>query len=53
MEKIKYPRVEEILYREVLHNGLEVYLIPNKNVKNFYMTFPQNSVLFIQNLKIV
>lgn len=39
MEKIKYPRVEEILYREVLPNGLEVYLIPNKNVKNFYMTF--------------
>ena len=39
MEKIKYPKVDEILYKEVLPSGLEVYLIPNKNVKNFYMTF--------------
>lgn len=39
MEAIKFPRVDETLYYEVLPNGLEVYLIPNKNVKNFYMTF--------------
>lgn len=39
METINYPRVEEVLYKETLSNGLEIYLIPNKNVKNFYMTF--------------
>lgn len=39
MEKIKYAQVEDILYHETLKNGLEVFLIPNKNVKNFYMTF--------------
>ncbi len=39
MEKIKFLQVDEVLYHEVLPNGLNVYLVPNKNVKNYYMTF--------------
>lgn len=39
MKKIKMVGVDETLITETLSNGLKVYLLPNKNVKNFYMTF--------------
>lgn len=39
MKKIKMVGVDEALINETLSNGLKVYLLPNKNVKNFYMTF--------------
>lgn len=39
MEKIKIAGTNEILYYDKLNNGLEVYIVPNKNQKNFYITF--------------
>lgn len=39
MEKIKISGIEEVIYYETLSNGLQVYLLPNTNVKNFYITF--------------
>lgn len=39
MKKIKMVGVDETLITETLSNGLKVYLLPNKNVKNFYITF--------------
>ena len=39
MEKIKISDTNEILYYDKLNNGLEIYIIPNKNQKNFYITF--------------
>lgn len=39
MEKIKLVGVNENIIHETMPNGLEVYLLPNKKVKNFYMTF--------------
>lgn len=39
MNKIFMSGVEETIIHETLENGLNVYLINNPNVKNFYMTF--------------
>lgn len=39
MEKIKISGVNEEVIKEVMPNGLSVYLLPNKNVKNYYITF--------------
>lgn len=39
MKKITINQTNEILYYEKLNNGLEVYIIPNKNQKNFYITY--------------
>lgn len=39
MKKIKIEGVNEIVYHEVMKNGLNVYLLPNKNVKSYYLTF--------------
>ncbi len=39
MERIKLAGSEEEIIKETLPNGLEIYLLPNNNVKNFYMTF--------------
>ena len=39
MNKIEIKGIEEIIYHEELSNGLNVYLLPNTNVKNFYITF--------------
>lgn len=39
MEKIRINGIEEVIYYETLSNGLQVYLLPNTNVKNFYITF--------------
>lgn len=38
MEKCIFEKVDECIYKEVLDNGLEVYLYPNKKTKNFYIT---------------
>lgn len=37
--KINIDGVDETLYKEVLDNGLEIYIVPNKNVNNYYLTF--------------
>ncbi len=37
--KIKIAGVEEELIKETLENGLEIYLLPNEHVKNYYATF--------------
>ena len=39
MEKIIIKGVDETIFYEELKNGLKVYLLPNNNVKNFYITF--------------
>ena len=39
MNKIAIKGIEEVIYHETLSNGLNVYLLPNTNVKNFYITF--------------
>lgn len=39
MEKIELSHLNETIYYECLPNGLEVYLLPNKNVNNFYISF--------------
>ena len=39
MNKIEIKGIEEVIYHETLSNGLNVYLLPNNNVKNFYITF--------------
>ena len=39
MKEIKLSGLEEILYQETLHNGLEIYLLPYENKKNYYITY--------------
>lgn len=39
MKKINIPGLDDTLYKETMKNGLDVYLLPNKNVQNFYITF--------------
>lgn len=39
MKKITINQTNEILYYEKLNNGLEVYIVPNKSQKNFYITY--------------
>ncbi len=39
MEKIELSHLKETIIHEILPNGLEVYLLPNKNVNNFYISF--------------
>jgi len=38
MNKIKVKKTGETCYYEKLKNGLEIYLLPNNKVKNFYIT---------------
>lgn len=38
MKKIEIAGVKEDLYFEHLDNGLDIYMVPNKKVKNFYLT---------------
>jgi predicted Zn-dependent peptidase len=38
MEEIKVKETNEVIYHEVLSNGLDIYLYPNKNVKNFFLS---------------
>lgn len=39
MKTINISKTNETLYYEKLENGLELYIIPNNNQKNFYITF--------------
>lgn len=39
MEQIKVKGIDEIIYYEKLDNGLPVYMLVNKHVNSFYMTF--------------
>ncbi len=38
MNKIEILGAKETLYKEHLDNGLDIYMVPNNNVKNFYLT---------------
>lgn len=38
MEEIKLVGVDEVLFHETLENGLNVYMLVNEHVNNFYMT---------------
>lgn len=37
--KLNIEGVDLPLYKETLKNGLEIYILPNTNVKNYYITF--------------
>ena len=39
MKKINLKNIDMTLYTETLSNGLEVYMLPYKNKKNYYVTF--------------
>lgn len=38
MKELKFEKLDEIVYKEVLDNGIEVYMYPTKKTKNFYIT---------------
>ena len=38
MEQIKIKGIDEVVYHEVLDNGLPVYMLVNKHVNSFYIT---------------
>lgn len=38
MEKIFFKKIDEFIYKEILDNGVEVYLYPTQKTKNFYMS---------------
>lgn len=39
MEKIKISNTNEVLYYHKFDSGLELYVLPNNNQKNFYITY--------------
>ncbi len=39
MQKIKLKKVDQVLYYDVISNGLPVYMLVNKNVKDFHISF--------------
>ncbi len=39
MEKINYSKIDEVIYKEVLENGLEVILIPKTQFNKAYVSF--------------
>lgn len=39
MKKINLKNIDMTLYTETLSNGLEIYMLPYKNKKNYYVTF--------------
>jgi len=39
MKKIKFNKTNEYLFYHKYDNGLELYVVPNLNQKNFYITF--------------
>ena len=39
MKEINISKTNETLYYKKLDNGLEIYILPNNNQKNFYITF--------------
>lgn len=38
MKKIIFDNIDEVLYKETLKNGIDVYLYPTDKTRNFYMT---------------
>ena len=39
MEKINLQGLDQDVYKEVLENGLQIYLVPYANKKNYFVTF--------------
>ena len=39
MKKAKINNLDLDVYEETLENGLRIFIVPNKTVKNVYMTF--------------
>ncbi len=39
MEKMTFQQVNEVIYKKVLDNGLEVYVLPKKGFRKAYATF--------------
>ena len=39
MKKITINKINEDIYKEILDNGLEVYMYVNKNIHNNYLTY--------------
>ena len=39
MKKIELKGLEATLYQETLDNGLEIYLLPYENKKNYYISY--------------
>ncbi len=39
MKKVQITKTNEELFYDKLENGLELYILPNNNQKNFYITF--------------
>ena len=39
MKKINLKNLDVTLYTEILPNGLEIYMVPYKNKKNYYVSF--------------
>ncbi len=52
MNKILLKGVNETLYHEVLPNGLNIYLLPNKQAKNFYISFSTHFGSIYTNFKL-
>lgn len=42
MHKQEFKRIDEVLYHEVLENGLNVFLLPKKGFHKSYVTFSTN-----------
>ncbi len=42
MNKNVYPKIKEVLYHEVLDNGLNVFLLPKKGFHKSFVTFSTN-----------
>ena len=42
MNKQEYPKIKEVLYTEILENGLSVYLLPKEGFHKSYATFSTN-----------
>lgn len=42
MNKQVYPKIKEVLYKEVLDNGLNVFLLPKDGFHKSYVTFSTN-----------
>ena len=42
MNKIELKKIDETLYYEKSEAGLDVYMLPNKNVNNYYLTLNVN-----------
>jgi len=42
MNKQEYPKIKETLYKEVLDNGLNIFLLPKKGFHKSFVTFSTN-----------